>query len=69
MALVSVQAGQERRSAEYAAALGAPLVIPHHHCAHGKLPPADLDAFARELTRLVPDATLRVLDVMESIEI
>ena len=67
VALVSVQAGEERRSAEYAAALGAPLVIPHHYRAYGKLPPADLDTFAAELARLAPDATLRVLDVMETI--
>lgn len=69
VALVGVQPGEEQRSAEYAAALGASLVIPHHYRAYGKLPPADLDAFARELARLVPDTTLRVLDVMESIEI
>ena len=67
VALVSVQAGEEHRSAEYAAALGAPLVNPHHFRAYGKLPPADLDAFAAELARLAPDTTLRVLDVMETI--
>ena len=67
MALVSVQAGKERRSAEYAAALSAPLVIPHHFRAYGKLPPANLDGFADELARLVPDTTLRVLDVMGTI--
>jgi hypothetical protein len=67
VALVSVQAGEEHRSAEYAAALGSPLVIPHHYRAYGKLPAADLDGFAEELARLAPDTTLRVLDVMETI--
>ena len=79
VALVSVEHGQEELSARYAAALGAPLVIPHHYRAYGKLPPADLDVFtctcgdkcrcARELARLAPNTTLRLLEVMETIQL
>ncbi len=68
VALVGVEPGQERLSAGYAAELGAPLVIPHHYRAWGNLPPADMDIFARELARLAPDVTLRVLEIMETIE-
>jgi len=68
VALVSVERGQERRSAEYAAALGAPMVIPHHFHAYMSVPPADLDAFARELARLAPNINLRVLDVTETVK-
>jgi hypothetical protein len=50
VALVSVTPGQEARSAEYAAALGASLVIPHHYEASGNWPAADLDAFTNSFT-------------------
>ncbi len=68
-ALVSVEPGREERSAEYAVALGAPVVIPHHYRAFGALPPADLDVFARKLAHLAPDTKLQVLDVMETIRL
>jgi len=55
VALVGVHPGQEVRAAGYAAALGAPLAIPHHHHAYGKLPAADLDLFVHELHRLAMD--------------
>ena len=67
VALVAVNPGEEERSAKYAAALGAPLVIPHHYRAYGKLPAADLDAFARTLSNLAPDTHVQVLGVLESI--
>ncbi|MDY0019303.1 MAG: MBL fold metallo-hydrolase, partial [Anaerolineae bacterium] len=57
VALVGVNAGEEKRSAAYAAALGAPTVIPHHHNAYGELPAADLDLFIRELAHLAPATT------------
>jgi len=67
VALVSVNPGEEERSAEYAAALGAPLVIPHHYRAYGKLPAADLDVFAQRLESLGRDIELRVMEEMETI--
>jgi L-ascorbate metabolism protein UlaG (beta-lactamase superfamily) len=67
VALVSVNPGEETQAAEYAAALGAPLVIPHHHRAYGKLPAADLDRFATTLNRLVPNYRLHVMNEMETI--
>jgi L-ascorbate metabolism protein UlaG (beta-lactamase superfamily) len=67
VALVSVNPGEEERSAEYAAALGAPLVIPHHYRAYGKLPAADLDVFAQKLESLGRGIELRVLEEMETI--
>ena len=69
VALVGVQAGEERRSAEYAAALGAALIIPHHYRAYGQLPAADMDVFAETLRRLAPVTELRLLKEMESIEL
>jgi L-ascorbate metabolism protein UlaG (beta-lactamase superfamily) len=67
VALVGVMPGEEVRSAEYAAALGAPLVIPHHYEASGNWPAADLDVFAQELARLAPGAALRMPALMETI--
>jgi L-ascorbate metabolism protein UlaG (beta-lactamase superfamily) len=69
VALVSVEPGREERSAEHAVALGAPVVIPHHYRAYGNLPPADLDAFARELAHLAPATKLQVMDVMETVRL
>jgi len=69
VALVGVDPGEEVRAAEYAAALGASLVIPHHYHAYGKLSAADLDLFIQELRRLAPGTTLRVLDVLETINL
>ncbi len=67
VALVSVNPGEETRAAEHAAALGAPLVIPHHYRAYGKLPAADLDRFAVTLNRLAPGCRLQVLNEMQTI--
>ncbi|RLC92823.1 MAG: hypothetical protein DRI77_12500 [Chloroflexi bacterium] len=69
VALVGIDPGEEQRSAEYAAALGAPLVIPHHYRAYGQLPAADLDVFTEALRRLAPGTELRFLKEMESIEL
>ena len=69
VALVSVNPGEEERSAEYAAALGAPLVIPHHYRAYGKLPAADLDVFAQRLDSLGHDIELRMMEEMETINL
>lgn len=69
VALVSVEHGHEQRSAEYAAELGAPTIIPHHYEASGSWPAADLDRFARELNRLAPETTLRIPDLMETISL
>lgn len=64
--LVSVNPGEEEYLAGHAAALGAPLIIPHHHRAYGKLPAADLDRFAVTLNRLAPCCQLRVLNEMQT---
>ena len=69
VALVSVNPGEQERLAGHAAALGAPLVIPHHHHAYGKLPAADLDLFAGTLGRLAPGCKLLVLNEMEAVTI
>jgi L-ascorbate metabolism protein UlaG (beta-lactamase superfamily) len=69
VALVGVEAGAEARSAAYAAALGAPLVIPHHHHAYGQLPAADLPLFARTLTALTPATTLLTPALLETLEL
>jgi L-ascorbate metabolism protein UlaG (beta-lactamase superfamily) len=65
--LVSVNPGEEVRAAGHVAALGAPLVIPHHFRAYGKLPAADLDQFTGTLGQLAQDCTVRVLNEMETI--
>jgi len=69
VALVGIDPGEEKRSAGYAAALGAPLVIPHHYRAYGQLPAADLDVFTKVLRRLAPRTELRFLKEMESIKL
>ena len=69
VALIGVNPGLEERAAEYAAALGASLVIPHHYRAYGRLPAADLDVFAQELARLAPKTELRFLQEMKSIDL
>jgi L-ascorbate metabolism protein UlaG (beta-lactamase superfamily) len=69
VALVSVNPGEEVRAAEHAAALGAPLVIPHHYRAYGGLPAAGLDLFVQTLHRLAPETRLQVVDVMDTIEL
>lgn len=69
VALVSVNPGEEERSAEYAAALGAPLVIPHHYRAYGNLPAADLDVFAQRLDSLGHGIELRVMEEMKTINL
>jgi L-ascorbate metabolism protein UlaG (beta-lactamase superfamily) len=69
VALVSVNPGEEERSAEYAAALGAPLVIPHHYRAYGKLPAANLDVFAQRLGSLGHGIELRMMKEMETINL
>ncbi len=69
VALVGVDVGDEQRSAAYAAALGAPTVIPHHYRAYGKLPAANLDLFVQELTRLAPATTILTPEVMETLEL
>ena len=69
VALVGISPGEEERSAECAAALGAPLVIPHHYRAYGRLPGADLDVFADALRRLAPGTELRFLEEMEIIKL
>jgi L-ascorbate metabolism protein UlaG (beta-lactamase superfamily) len=65
--LVSVSPGEEAQAAEHAAALRAPLVIPHHFRAYGKLPAADLASFATTLSDLAPDCKLQILDEMKTI--
>lgn len=67
VALVSVNPGEETQDAEHAAALQAPLVIPHHYRAYGKLPAADLDRFAVTLDQLAPGCRLQILNEMESV--
>lgn len=69
VALVSVNPGEEEGSAGYAAALGAPLVIPHHHHAFGRLPAADLDLFARTLSRLAPTVKFLALDELQALDL
>jgi len=69
VALVGIDPGEEERSAEHAAALGAPLVIPHHYRAYGRLPAADMDVFTESLRRLSPGTELLFLKEMESIEL
>ncbi len=69
VALVSVEVGGEQRSAAYAAALGAPTIIPHHYNAYGKLPAADLGLFMRELTRLAPATTILTPNELEAVEL
>jgi L-ascorbate metabolism protein UlaG (beta-lactamase superfamily) len=69
VALVGVDVGNEKRSAEYAAALGAATVIPHHHHAYGNLPAAELSSFVQELNRLSPATTILTPEVMETIEL
>jgi L-ascorbate metabolism protein UlaG (beta-lactamase superfamily) len=64
--LISVNPGEEDHAAEHAAALGAPLVIPHHYRAYGRLPAADLDRFAATLDELAPGCRLLVLNEMET---
>jgi L-ascorbate metabolism protein UlaG (beta-lactamase superfamily) len=68
VALVGMEVGDEKRSAAYAAALGAPTIIPHHYQAYGQSPPADLTAFKQELNRLSPNITILTPDVMETLE-
>jgi len=69
IALVGVNPGAEEESAEYAAALGASLVIPHHYYSYGNLPAANLNTFMQKLAHLAPDATLLTPDVMETIDL
>ena len=69
VALVGVDLGNEKRSALYAAALGASTVIPHHYQAYGQLPAADLATFVRELNRLSPTTTILTPDVLETVEL
>lgn len=66
VALISVNPGEEVHAAEHAAALGAPMVIPHHYRAYGRLPAADLERFAATLKGLAPDCRLLVLKEMET---
>jgi L-ascorbate metabolism protein UlaG (beta-lactamase superfamily) len=67
VALVSVGPDEEAQAAEHSAALGAALVIPHHHRAYGRLPAADLDCFALTLKQLAPGCRLQVLNEMQTI--
>lgn len=69
VALVGVEAGEEERSARYAAALGAPIVIPHHYHAYGQLPAADITLFARTLTDLAPATALLTPALLETLEL
>lgn len=69
VALVGVDMRNEKRSAAYAAALGAPTVIPHHYRAYGRLPAAKLAPFVEELKRLSPATTVLTPDVMETVEL
>jgi len=69
VALVGIEAGAEARSAAYAAALGAPIVIPHHHHTYGKLPAADMPLFSRTLARLSPATTLLTPALLEALDL
>lgn len=69
VALVGVEAGDEARSAAYAAALGAPVVIPHHHHAYGRLPAADMALFSQTLARLAPAMALLTPALMETLDL
>ncbi len=69
VALVSVNPGEEASAAEYAAALGVGLVIPHHHRPYGGLPGANLDAFCAALHRARPASRVQVLAELEAIRV
>jgi len=63
--LLSVQHGDEVKSAQYAADLGAPLVIPHHYRPYQAVPGADMALFESALARLAPACTLKRVEALQ----